>query len=469
MIGRTKTSRIRISPDKIKVLIDYDPRREVLEQVVEEVIQDFKNVGLSENCSPEQLKSQIETWMEENKSSRGIVVLEGTPPVAFEDGKIEWARDFFSKDFVEDEKTRSINYREREGCASVQEEELLARVIPPRGGKPGLDVFGKSIAPASGRKADIKVGGSVRKEMDDEVLSLFSTVCGRVRWQARKLSVDKVYVINGSVGLETGNISHPGTVVVRGDIESGSRVEAEGNIDVQGTIEAAEVISGGSLTVKGGVAGGGNCRIRIQGQLFARFLQDANVETGEDVNVEKEILHSTVKTRGAVNMPNGKVLGGELFALQGIEVMQAGGLGVQNTVLATAVDYRLVEKIESIQQELSGLKRDYERIQAALEPLLPRERLLKPKRRMALKALKEKVEVAREAIREREEKIEQLESESRSKAVEKITVSRVIHSQTTLRIRNRCLRVSELKQGPLQATLDSGDVVLEAYSAGPRR
>ena len=129
----------------------------------------------------------------------------------------------------------------------------------------------------------------------------------------------------------------------------------------------------------------------------------------------------------------------------------------------------MVEKIESIQEELSGLKRDYERIQAALEPLLPRERLLKPKRRMALKALKEKVEVAREAIREREEKIEQLESESRSKAVEKITVSRVIHSQTTLRIRNRCLRVSELKQGPLQATLDSGDVVLEAYSAGSRR
>jgi hypothetical protein len=58
-----------------------------------------------------------------------------------------------------------------------------------------------------------------------------------------------------NVDLSTGNLSFEGTVRVSGDVLTGMKMNVGGDVVINGTVEAAEIVAGGSVTVKGGVIG----------------------------------------------------------------------------------------------------------------------------------------------------------------------------------------------------------------------
>src|SRR5665648_383089 len=116
---------------------------------------------------------------------------------------------------------------------SVAIDEILAVKQPSVPGYPGTDVTGETVPPRQPKDEPILIKGGVRL-INDETVAV-ATISGKpvLEGSFRKyLSVDPVYVVNGDVGINTGNISFIGNILITGSVLDGFSVDAGGSIEV---------------------------------------------------------------------------------------------------------------------------------------------------------------------------------------------------------------------------------------------
>jgi uncharacterized protein (DUF342 family) len=389
-------------------------------------------------------------------------LVEGKPPTPPKDGVLTWAEDFFSSDFVIDQETDAVDYRQRAGHRAVEDGQLLARLTYPEKGLPGLDVFGKPIPARDPQRNMISVGADVRAEEREDAIHFYSTSSGRIRWAAETLAVDNVYTIDGDVCMDTGHIDHPGELVVKGDVLAGFTVHAQGNIEIMGVVEPTDIRAGGDLTVHGGITGAESNSIKVEGSVETKYILDANIEAGEDIVVKNEIIHSHVKTRGAVVMSVGRLIGGETSALSGITLGQAGSDAHVPTLLVVAEDYGLEEKLRPKEQEIATLEENSQKIHQTVDPLMAREDELSSKQRKVVEQLLSNAAKIDEGVKRLRAEIEAIKMESRERSDSRISIKDKMYSETTLRINETTLLISDTQRGPTTARLENDQIALKA-------
>ncbi|GAB4342737.1 MAG: hypothetical protein Kow0099_20510 [Candidatus Abyssubacteria bacterium] len=459
---------VRVTEDHMAVLMDYSGTPEDLASLATQTELELQILGVPEIPPHDVLEQRLREAVKNGKELSNVVLLEGTPPTPPEHERIEWAQDFFGSGFAIDEKTGAMDYRQPATHPAVEGGQLLARVIAPKQGQDGKDVFGRPVPAEKPKRALILPGPHVRVEKRDDGSYFYAEKEGRVRWASNTLAVDEVYRIPTSVGLETGNIRHPGSVLIEGDVSAGSRVEAGGNIEVKGTVETADIQAGGSLKVHGGITGVGAQCIKVEGSVSAKYVLDAHIEAGEDVVVEREILQSTIKTRGSLSMPQGRLVGGRCTALGGVVLGQAGSEGSVPTVLTAAEDHGLDEKLAEIKKQMVAIEKNLEKIHKKVDPLIPRESLLSPKRREAmakLLAAATEMEKRLQLLRRRQEDIEE---DSRARTKPYIYIKNKLYPETTLRIKTATLHMTESLNGPLRVVAVGGKLKLVPLGASER-
>lgn len=173
----------------------------------------------------------------------------------------------------------------------------------------------------------------------DDPLLLRAAIAGSPKLINQGVQVNPVVEVD-AVDLTTGNINFEGSLQVRGDISATMEVRVTGDVVVNGTMEAALVEAGGNVTVKGGIIGmaeamqdaSGPARtahIVCGGELKARFIENAIISAGQNVEVEREIRQCSIAAGGAVNVGAANaqqtaIMGGQIRALQAV---RAGTIG----------------------------------------------------------------------------------------------------------------------------------------------
>lgn len=451
MIGCDRESHVRVTKDRLAVLLDCTVDLDDLDPLLTQIENRLASLELADSLSRDELEQRLRQAAENDPNVVQLVLIEGETPLPPKDGVIEWTGDFFRSGFVVDDETGSVDYRRRLEQRSVDGGQLLARVIPPQEGTNGRDVFGKSIPVGKPKQPHVRAGANVR--WDAETNSFYADSTGRVRWISNVVSVDSVYSISGSVGLETGDISHPGAVVVGQDIEAGAKVQADGDIDVGGIVESAEIETGGNLTVQGGITGSHGKKIKASGRVHAKYVVETSIEAGGDVGAEREIRHSDVKTLGAVIMPAGRIVGGEVTALGGFDVGEAGSKAMVPTVLIAAVDYRLEAEVGRREKEIQALDKNIKRIRATVGPLMARQKALSNKQREAATELLMRVSQMEGRIGELKQEIEALKAASKALAKPEILIRQKLYPETVLCIGAERLHVRKEFPGPVRAVI----------------
>jgi len=450
---------VRISKDRLRVLVDCAALGDDSQGVVKRLEEKLGALGLDKAAADLALDEWLARQAEQGLPIRDAVLLEGRPPVPPVDGGIEWAGPFLETGFSVDETTGAIDYRQHAAQRSVEAGQLLATVHPPRDGADGRDVFGKPIRVGRPQTARLRAGENVRA--NEEGGQIHAVKQGRIRWVSNVLAVDPVFRIPGSVGLQTGHIRHPGAVEIDKDVEAGARLEADGDIEVKQVVEAADVVCGGSLTVRGGVTGGDDRSVRVAGSVQARFLLEADLEAGGDVVVEREIVHCSVKTRGAVVMPAGRIVGGSVTARCGIQVAQAGSVASVPTVLCAGEDLQTVQQLAALNTEVAGLEEQLAKIEATLEPLLGELDSLPRDRAEAVRALLRQADGLRTRIQELRGEAEALREHSKAADGAEVAIRDVVFPETAIWIGEECFQIKEEVQGPVGALLEEGKARLE--------
>jgi uncharacterized protein (DUF342 family) len=350
--GTTEFS-VRRTADALKVLLRCPDPGDDVEALLDRIESEIRFLELAAPPSREEIAGCVTEARDDGQDLIDVLLAEGVPPGPSVDGHLEWARDFFVTGFVMDEKTEKIDFWERLRDLSVSADERLATIHQPRKGADGRNIFGQPVFARKPEPARVQYGKNVRcEEEQDGTISIYATIDGRLRWVADTVSVDDVLAVQSDVDMHYGNINHKGAVVINGDICRGATVNAKGDIDVRGVVEQSNVSTGGSLNVNGGITGGEGCQFRVRGTLRSRYVRDADVIVEGDVNVQREILGSEIRSKGVVRVPSGRIVGGCVLAAERIDVGQIGADGTVQTHLGAGVDPELAAQIEAVRTEL---------------------------------------------------------------------------------------------------------------------
>jgi uncharacterized protein (DUF342 family) len=456
----TSNIHLRVSLDRMAVLLDCTLAGADLAEVLTQIELGLEKHKIPEAPSREELEARIRPLAQNRAELVDFVLLEGQPPTPPKDGTIAWAREFFSADFVVDEKTGAIDYRRRVGNPAVNDGELLAHVLPPVDGQSGRDVLGKTLPARKGKPARIRPGPNVREEKTEEETKYFASGAGRVRFAGGTLAVDNVYIIRGAVGLETGHVHHSGALVIEGDVLVGSRVTAAGDIEIHGLVEAADIEAGGNLVVHGGITGAPGRHIRVTGSVKAKFIQEADIRAIGDIAVQTGIIHSHLRARGALIMPTGRVTGGEVIAHRGITVFDAGSGGQVATVLIAGEDFALDSELAPLRQEMEQIEAKLDRIHAEAEPMLRILKRLSPEQRESVTVLWSQIPEMEARIQELQIEMHELRATSQARAVPRLVVRHIIFPDVRLRLSRIPRIVKSAYEGPLEAVISEGEVKL---------
>ncbi len=348
---------VHVSADELSVLLDCPNPLKNLEATVAAVMAAFERLKIPEHPDAAMLAEMLAADAADGGPLVDQLLIQGYPAEPSQDGRLEWARDFFVEGWEVDAATGAIDFWARLDNRAVTAGEWILKVHPPILGEPGLNVFGVKIPVSRPQKERMRCGKGVTQREDGAgVVWIEAAVSGRVRLNNGTLAVDDVYVIKGNLGLSTGNINHPGTLQVEGDIEQGVTVEVGGDIAVRGMVEPCNIKAGGNLSVAGGIVGQEGYRIEVGGGVQARYLRDVTIDAIGDVAAGNEISHTDIRTLGRVLVPGGRLAGGTTIARGGITAGQAGAAGATGTLLVAGVDYLVEPRIAHLEEQLAALE-----------------------------------------------------------------------------------------------------------------
>jgi uncharacterized protein (DUF342 family) len=301
-----------------------------------------------------------------------VLVAEGTKAI---DGKDAYVRYNFETDQsrvrIREGINGKIDFKELNIIQNVVENQPLAKLMLPEIGTVGRTVTGKTIPAKNGRDISLPLGENVRVAEDE--VTILSNINGQVMLTNGKINVQPIYTVKGDVNLRTGNIIFLGTVIITGSVDDGFSVKATGNIEVHGTVEKAELDAEGDIIVNQGINGKGSGVVRAGRSVWARFIENAQVEAGNMVSVADGIINSRVDAAKRI-VCQGKrahIVGGRLRAAEEISAKILGSpVSGTETILEVGFDPKSKSELEKFHKLRTSSRKELEEVRLNLRTLV---------------------------------------------------------------------------------------------------
>ncbi|NWL86415.1 MULTISPECIES: FapA family protein [unclassified Paenibacillus] len=260
-----------------------------------------------------------------------------------------------------------VDYKDVTRLNNVRKGQIIAELIPPVPGKQGMAVTGDSIPYREGKVARFKVGKNV--VLNPEQTAMYAAIDGLVTQTDKgKINVFPVYEVNGDVDYSTGNIDFVGTVVIRGNVLTGFKITASGDIRIVGGVEGAELYADGSIEVTGGIIGYNKGMIKAGHTVKGSFIQDANVIAGEDVIATQSIMHSNIRAGRDVicSGSKGLIVGGVVQAGERVVARIIGNPMSTTTSIEVGVVPELRNELQNLRQQIRDIMVNLDKTDKAL-------------------------------------------------------------------------------------------------------
>lgn len=432
---------IRVSDDRLRVFLNAADPLAAPDRVVEAAIEAWRSQDLPDPPAPDTLAALLQEHAVQGRDLDGLVLREGTPPVRPRDGRLEWTKDYFTEGWAIDEETGRIDFWEKLDNRNVTNGQLLVTVFDPTDGVPGTDVFGNPINVDKPKAVKIRCGKGVHEQAVDGGTGVYASRNGKVRFNDNTVAVDDVLVIKGDVSLETGNIHHNGTVTIEGDVREGATIETLGDVEVRGMLEPCHIRAGGGLAVGGGIVSEEGYRITVGGDVQARYIHQADMDVEGDVMVIREIAHSRIRSRGKVDISQGRIAGGQTVARKGVFVAEAGAGGSGTTELVAGVDPALPARLKAVYDRRARMEQARDTILATIRGHLEKGVQLTPDQQELVAGLRKRAETIGKAMAAVEGELQALRDEAQDGARLEVVMYKEVRSGTVIRLGDYQMRV----------------------------
>lgn len=402
-------------------------------------------------------------------AARGLVdetveVAHGDDPVPGDDAKLEFLFETNPDHAPKTDKEGLIDYHEVNFVQGVTENQTLVRKTLPTEGSPGKGVNGESVSAAPGK--DVRLPKGPNTDESDDGLELIATANGAAILLDGNVTVRDVVTISGDVDFSTGNIHSPGAVKITCDVKAGFKVTAEGDIEISGSVEDAEVTSDSNVFINGSFSGRGDGLVRAAGCVTVQRVRNQRIIAGKDIILGGNALNANLEAgeRIIMNSASGSLIGGEATAEKEIRVPVLGSEVWTETILRVGSSIQLKEELKRIAEEVERLQEDQKRVKSAMIGLI---RLEVAKRLPEDK--KAGLDKLREVSRDMPENIKSLHAEEEAIKVQiaETEKARIYATQTLYQGVKAYFGIVYLdvkaERGPTELSCYSGRVVMDDY------
>ena len=352
---------LAISPDKMHVYARFYPPSAGGERMsAGEFLGDLVHKSIRFGI----LEDEISSFFVNPQYCTNIKVAEGKPARHGTDAKIEYyfETDLNTKPTLKDD--GSVDSYNLNTISHCKQGDVLARLFPEDPGEPGRSIYDENISPREVKQEKLNFGKNV--VLSEDRLELTAAVNGHVTLLNGVVSVSNVLQVD-NVDMSTGNIDYDGSVVVKGNVYANFSVKAKGNIEVSGVVEGAWMEAGGNIIIARGMNGMAKGILKAEGNVVAKFIENAKVRTGGYVSTES-ILHSEVVagTDIQVTGKRGFITGGRVSAMDLIQVKTLGSVMGADTLVEVGATHETRLQMKKLQQQMMECKRVIESMQPVL-------------------------------------------------------------------------------------------------------
>lgn len=221
-----------------------------------------------------------------------------------------------------------VDYRSLQRFEPVECGQVLARKVPATEGTPGVRVTGEFLPAPRGKDTHLMPGRNV--ELSADRLELVARAAGLPRMDRNRISVMPILMV-ADVDYGTGHIVYQGTVLVRGNVLPGFRVESTEDVEIDGVIEGGVVEAAGSVVVRGGIRQG--AKVSAGGHLLARFADSGSeLSARGSIRLLDSSVHCTLVAGRHVQI-GGICLGGVVRAGETVVVETLGAVSEAPTAV----------------------------------------------------------------------------------------------------------------------------------------
>ncbi|MFH1539003.1 MAG: FapA family protein [bacterium] len=266
---------------------------------------------------------------------------------------------------------KEIDFNNIGRITNVEKGDVIATIIKPEQGESGTTVFGQELPGEWGLGVSLIAGDNV--EISPNKMDYVAKIDGAPIIQDNTLRVDNILVVDGDVSPETGNVKFAGTVLVRGSVMDGMRVEAEGDVIVENVVQSANIIAGRDVIVQRGIITRDKGKVKAGGVVFAKYIENSVVESNGGMMVQSAIINSRLYTDGRVVAvtDEGSLMGGQTLAGDSVTVRNVGSTANPKTYVQVGYRYHVQReylktmiKFNKIQGEIAGIQKNYQYIRA---------------------------------------------------------------------------------------------------------
>lgn len=371
-----------VSRDKMEASLQIVvPRNSHKAVTLEDVMAKITQSGIVFGIDHEAVRKAIE------KPGFRAVCAQGQKSVDGKNAFIKYHIDTENKGRPAEMEDGRVDFKNLSIFTTVREGDVLAEKIPPTQGAPGVDVLGQSVAAKPGKDMLFPIGKNVKINGN----MIVASIAGQLIIANNKINVVPVIEIKEDVDLSTGNIEFVGNVVVRGSVQAGFTVKAEGNIEIGGNISGG-IVEGKNVAVRMGIQGMHRGYIKASENVTAKFIENASVIAGNDVVVNDVILHSKIQAgkKVIVEGRRGLIAGGTIMAGEEIRAKNAGTYMATVTELEVGANPQLRDEYQNLRKEIKKVEQNLDQAVKALNILksMEQDKLPPDKREMLLKLTK---------------------------------------------------------------------------------
>ncbi|ADG70492.1 FapA family protein [Brachyspira murdochii] len=267
----------------------------------------------------------------------------------------------FTIDTGKESEDGAIDFKERGFIHNIEANVQIAHFMEEKPSLDGLDIYDVVMEAHYDEDPCYKLGKNVK--VDEDGIIIRSSIRGILSNHNNTLSVSTVAEID-KVDLSTGNIEVNGSLIIRDNVAPGFSIKTEGDILVRGNIEDAEIECAGNLIVSGGIIGGTNSKIYVNGKLSSQFIRNASIICKGDL-LANQLVNAEILCNDRVIVLEGKgvIIGGNVKALNGVWAKSIGSMSESKTTITVGRDAEadaefknIVATVKTNKEEISKIK-----------------------------------------------------------------------------------------------------------------
>lgn len=352
--------KIEISQDKMTAKVFFEINENSKKPTKQMVLEAIEERGILFGIDYDKIEPAAEGRLD------GTVVAQGQAPQHGQDAQIKAYFDLADKGRPAHTGTDKVDYKDLNLFVLVAAGDVLAERIPHTAGIAGTNIFGETVEPRGGKPKPLPNGKNTQAVGDTVVAAL----AGQVMQNGKKISVNPVLSIAGDVDLSTGNINFNGSVQIRGSVQDGFSVCADGDVEIKGNVSGGNVAAR-NIIIAGGVQGMHHGKLTAREDIRASFAENANLTAEHDVYINDVVLHSEVQAgrRVIVDGRRGQVTGGNIVAGEEIHAKLIGNSANILTTLEVGTNPGLLAQYTQLRKKLAQDKAKLDQIHKTLHTL----------------------------------------------------------------------------------------------------